>query len=64
MFKVNVSDQKVVAAKKTIKITDVYVDKLKLVDETGDITSEVLEAIPEGIETVSFNISFELPLED
>lgn len=63
-FKVTESEQKVVAPKKTIKIVDVNVKDLKFVDETGDITDSVLSEIPEEIQTVSFNITVELPLEE
>ena len=39
---------------------------MKLVDtDTGeDITKEVIDAIPSGIETVDFKLTFELPDED
>ena len=44
---------------KTMKITG-------MVDtDTGeDITKEVIDAIPSGIETVDFKLTFELPDED
>lgn len=63
-FKVITSEEKVIAPKKKIKIQDVYVKDLKLVDETGDITQSVLEAIPDEVDTVSFSITIELPSDD
>lgn len=55
------SVEKITLAKKTVKLTDVYLKNLKFVDETGDITQQVIDGLPEGTEKVSFNISVELP---
>lgn len=63
-FKVTESEQKIVAPKRTIKIVDVNVKDLKFVDESGDITEMILDEIPDGINTVSFNITVELPAEE
>ena len=60
MLKVKDIDQKVTPAKKVIEIKDVLVDQLKFVDETGDITQDVLDAIPENVDKVSFKITVEL----
>lgn len=56
MIRVKKVPSRMVEGKKTIIVSDVYVNELKFVDETGDITQDVLNAIPEGIETVSFKI--------
>lgn len=57
--------EKFTPAKKTVKVTDVYLKDLKFVDEeNGDITEQVVAGLPEGTEKVSFNISVELPSEN
>ena len=63
-FKVTESAEKIVAAKKTVKVTDVYLKDLKFVDEEGDITQQVVDALPKGTEKVSFSITVELPSEE
>lgn len=63
-FKVTESAEKFVAAKKTVKVTDVYLKNLKFVDEEGDITQQVVDALPKGTEKVSFSITVELPSEE
>ena len=52
--------------KKNLELKNISVKDLKLVDtDTGeDITKEVIDAIPSGIETVDFKLTFELPDED
>ena len=51
---------------KIIELKNISVENLKLVDtDTGeDITKEVIDAIPSGIETVDFKLTFELPDEE
>lgn len=59
------SDEKIVAAKKNITIKDALVSELRFVDIDGEnLTEQFLEAIPEGIESVTLKVSFELPSED
>ena len=63
-YKISESAEKVVPAKKTISVTDVKVSDLRFVDGTGDITANVINEFPEGIDTVSFKITIELPSEE
>ena len=63
-IKVTESAEKITPAKKTVKVTDVYLKDLKFVDEEGDITQKVVDALPEGTEKVSFSITVELPSEE
>ena len=64
MRKITESEQKVPPAKKSIKLDGIYVKDLKFVDETGDITQQVIDALPEGTEQVGFKITVELPSEE
>ena len=61
MIKITESEQKVTPAKKSIKLDGIYVKDLKFVDETGDITQQVIDALPDGTEQVGFKITVELP---
>ena len=60
MIKITESEQKVTPAKKSIKLDGIYVKDLKFVDETGDITQQVIDALPDGTEQVGFKITVEL----
>ena len=60
MIKISESAERFTPAKKNIQVNDVYVKDLKFVDETGDITQQVIEAIPSEIDKVSFKITIEL----
>ena len=64
MIKITESEQKVTPAKKSIKLDGIYVKDLKFVDETGDITQQVIDAMPDGTEQVGFKITVELPSEE
>ena len=64
MIKITESEEKITPAKKNIKLDGIFVKDLKFVDETGDITQQVIDAIPSGIETVDFKLTFELPDEE
>ena len=64
MIKITESEQKVTPAKKSIKLDGIYVKDLKFVDETGDITQQVIDALPEGTEQVGFKIIVELPSDE
>lgn len=61
MVSIKETESKVTAAKKNITIKDAIVKELRFVDETGDVTEQVLSAIPEGFETINVKISLELP---
>lgn len=63
-IKITESAEKITPAKKTVKFTDVFLKDLKFVDEEGDITQQVVDALPEGTEKVSFSITVELPSEE
>lgn len=63
MIKITKTEEKLTPAKQNIKLDGIFVKDLKFVDETGDITQKVLDALPEGTEQVGFKITVELPLE-
>ena len=63
MIKITKTEEKLTPAKQNIKLDEIFVKDLKFVDETGDITQQVLDALPEGTEQVGFKITVELPLE-
>ena len=64
MIKITESQEKITAPKKTIKLENISVKNLKIVDvETGeDLSQQVIAAIP--FESIDFKITFELPSED
>ena len=64
MIKVTETPEKTTTAKRNIKLEGIYVKNLKFVDETGDITQQVLDEIPDGIEQINFKITVEIPEED
>lgn len=64
MIKISETQEKLSPAKKNIKLTGIFVKDLKFVDETGDITKQVIDALPPGTETVSFKITVELPVDE
>ena len=61
MVKINETEKKVTAPKRTIKLENISVKDLKLVDaETGeDLSQQVIDAIP--FEEIDFKITFEIP---
>lgn len=60
MFQVKDSEPKA-SKKRTIKLTGVSVQDSRFVTEDeGDVTKELLKALPEGVDTVNFNISISL----
>ena len=63
MIKITKTKEKLTPAKQNIQLDGIYVKDLKFVDETGDITQQVIEALPEGTEKVGFKITVELPLD-
>ena len=64
MIKITESEEKITPAKKSIKLDGIFVKDLKFVDETGDITQQVIDALPEGTEQVGFKITVEIPFEE
>lgn len=61
MVSIKETESKVTAAKKNITIKDALVSELRFVDESGDVTDQVLSAIPEDFNTINIKISLELP---
>ena len=65
MITINEIKSKTTPRKKNIQLKNISLHDLNLIDtDTGEnITQEVIDALPEGIETIDFNISVELPEE-
>ena len=63
MFKVKETEAKTTPKKKNLELKNISVQDLKIVDtDTGeDITKQVIAEIPDGIDTVDFKLTFELP---
>ena len=61
MIKISTSEGKITAPKRTIKLENIAVKDLVLVDaETGeDLSQAVIEAIP--FDTINFKITFDFP---
>ena len=57
------TESKVTAPKRTITVKGAIVNDLRFVDETGDVTSQVLEQIPKDLQTIDVKISIELDSE-
>lgn len=66
MIKISETESKRVNAKKNIQLKNISVKDLRLIDtDTGeDVTQEVINALPDGTETVDFKITVELPDEE
>lgn len=65
MIEIKNTEQKTTAAKRNIKLKDILVSEIRLVDAEGeDLTQKFIEAIPEGMETVELKVSFELDSQD
>lgn len=64
MFKLSVTVKntvsKVTSAKRTITVKDAIVKDLRFVDETGDVTEQVVEQIPDNYDTIDVKISIEI----
>ena len=61
MIEIKETEQKTTAAKRNIKLKDILVSEIRLVDAEGeDLTQKFIEAIPDGMETVELKVSFEL----
>lgn len=65
MIKINETPEKLNPRKRNIQLKNISLHDLNIIDtDTGEnITQEVIDALPEGIETIDFNISVELPEE-
>lgn len=61
MVIVKETEKKTVVSKKNITIKDAIVKDLRFVDETGDVTEQVLATIPSDYNTVTVKISLEIP---
>ena len=59
MLSVKDSEPKAIK-KRILKLTNISVKDSKFVDDEGDVTKELIEALPEGVETVDFKITIEL----
>lgn len=65
MIEIKNTEQKTTAAKRNIKLKDILVSEIRLVDAEGeDLTQKFIEAIPDGMETVELKVSFELDSPD
>ena len=61
MVSIKETESKVTSAKKNITIKDALVSELRFVDESGDVTEQVLSAIPSDFKTINIKITLELP---
>lgn len=61
MVNIKETESKITCAKKNITIKDALVSELRFVDESGDVTDQVLSAIPEDFKTINVKITLELP---
>lgn len=64
MIKINEIKSKTTPRKKNIQLKNISLHDLNLIDTGENITQEVIDALPEGTETIDFNISVELPEEE
>ena len=66
MIKISEVESKTTPKKKNIQLKNISLHDLNLIDtDTGEnITQEVIDALPEGTETIDFKISVELPEEE
>lgn len=66
MIKISEIKSKTTPRKKNIQLKNISLHDLNLIDtDTGEnITQGVIDALPEGTETIDFNISVELPEEE
>ena len=63
MIKISNTESKTTSAKKNIQLKNISVKDLRLVDtDTGEnISQEVIDEIPDEIDTINFKITIELP---
>ena len=48
------------APKRTINLKNISLKESKFIDETGDITKEIIDALPSGTEEINFKIMVEI----
>lgn len=63
MIKITEIESKKTPAKKNIQLKNISVENLKLIDtDTGeDLSSQVIDALPIGVDTIDFKITVEIP---
>lgn len=63
MIKISNTESKTTPTKKNIQLKNISVKDLRLIDtDTGeDISQEVINEIPDEIDTINFKITIELP---
>lgn len=63
MIKISNTESKTTPAKKNIQLKNISVKDLRLIDtDTGeDISQEVINEIPDEIDTINFKITIKLP---
>lgn len=63
MIKISNTESKTTPAKKNIQLKNISVKDLRLIDtDTGEyISQEVINEIPDEIDTINFKITIELP---
>ena len=63
MIKISTTESKTTPAKKNIQLKNISIKDLKIVDtDTGeDITEQVIDEIPDGVDVCDFKLTFELP---
>lgn len=61
MIEIKETESKVTAAKRNIKLKDILVSEIRLIDADGeDLTQKFIDALPGDTETVELKVSFEL----
>lgn len=50
--------------KRTIKIKNLSLKDSKFVDDSGDITKNIIDALPEGVDTIDFRFTITLDGDD
>lgn len=66
MIQVKERPSKVTPSKKVITLKNISVESLRLIDtDTGeDVAQQLIDALPDGVDTIDFKISVELDDED
>lgn len=66
MIQVKETPSKVTPSKKIITFKNISVENLRLIDtDTGeDVAQQLIDALPDGMDTIDFKISVELDDED
>lgn len=52
------------ATKRTIKIKNLSLKDSKFIDDSGDITKDIIAALPEGVDTIDFRFTITLDGDD